>query len=409
MIYFSLVTKSLVGEAIEGVVVSEGASWTEQRRFMVKNLTELGMGKKDTMENVIWNDAQQIVESLMRQEGKPVQGRGLFLPATNNVIWSLATGDTRKQDDPLTADLTQKIVQNFENMSPSNLQALLSMNSLTYTRLLDFFGFPNVVRSTKAIHDMIRNAINRSHPDDSGNYIERGLAEIEKGTSKTLNKEVGKAHLLAHLSDMFIAGTDTTSGASEWCLAYLVYYPKWQERLFDELSTVTTGNARRICLADREFAHATNAFIEEVFRHSPMGLFPPPHKTLSDTMLDGKRIPKGTQVMYSLYSMHRDPKYYKSGDEDTFRPERFLDSNGEFKRDLCALTFFGLGKRRCPGEHLARAEVFMYMGTLVQSLQFDQGPDGPPNLIDPVTGLVMYCQPFSFLARKRSGVNLIGE
>ena len=39
-----------------------------------------------------------------------------------------------------------------------------------------------------------------------------------------------------------------------------------------------------------------------------------------------------------------------------FKPERFINSEGEFvPSDL--IGFFGIGKRRCPGETLARAEV----------------------------------------------------
>jgi len=49
-------------------------------------------------------------------------------------------------------------------------------------------------------------------------------------------------------------------------------------------------------LADRGKAHLTNAFMEEVSRHCPMAVFPPSHKTVQDSVLDGKRIPKGTQV-----------------------------------------------------------------------------------------------------------------
>jgi len=47
-------------------------------------------------------------------------------------------------------------------------------------------------------------------------------------------------------------------------------------------------------------------------------------------------------------------------DSEKFYPERFLDSNGSFKKDLGHTFFFGLGKRKCPGEVLGRAEVTKY-------------------------------------------------
>jgi len=382
---------------------------------MMKQMTDLGLGKRDVMEEAIWNDANVLLANIMQQDGRPIAGRGLFLPATSNVIWALATGELRSQNDPVAKDLTQKIVKNFENMSPSNPWALICMNSVKFTKMLMMLGLPNIITSSRAIADMIRRKVESSSPDPSGNYIERGLAEIEKDASPTLNKSIGKEHLMVQLGDMFVAGTDTTSSACEWCLAYLLIHRSWQDQIYAELEELTGGNERKVSLEDREKAHKTNAFIEEVLRHSPLGLFPPPHKTLADTVLDGKHIPKGTQVMYSLYSMHREPKYYDSpNDADAFRPERFIfgetaseeASRGVFKRDLYPTAIFGAGKRRCPGEQLARMEMFTYIAGMVQRFSLDVGPDGPPNLTDAITGLVMYCRPFTFVARKRQTVNL---
>jgi len=82
---------------------------------------------------------------------------------------------------------------------------------------------------------------------------------------------------------------------------------------------------------------------------------PPQHKTIADTVLEGKRIPKGTQVLYSLYAAHKHPA--TCPEPQKFKPERFLDENGHFMKDTGFMISFSLGKRRCPGELLARAEV----------------------------------------------------
>jgi cytochrome P450 len=86
-----------------------------------------------------------------------------------------------------------------------------------------------------------------------------------------------------------------------------------------------------------------------------MAGLPPPHKTLKDVILDGKRIPKNTQIMYSLYAAQRDPDL--CADAHEFKPERFLDANRHFVKDTGLSFIFSLGKRRCPGELLAKAEV----------------------------------------------------
>ena len=51
---------------------------------------------------------------------------------------------------------------------------------------------------------------------------------------------------------------------------------------------------------------------------------------------------------------HLNEKHFK--DPLQFKPDRFIDDKGEFvSGDIVSL--FGIGKRRCPGENLARAEV----------------------------------------------------
>jgi len=135
--------------------------------------------------------------------------QGLFLTATNNVIWSLATGVRRSQDDPLTIDLTARVVKIFEDMSPSNLLALFMINSATYCKILRFFGFRNTLSSKEAIVNMIEDTIEQSSAEPNGNYIERGLAEIERSgddNKSTFNKKTGKGYLTTQLLEMFIAG-----------------------------------------------------------------------------------------------------------------------------------------------------------------------------------------------------------
>ena len=52
--------------------------------------------------------------------------------------------------------------------------------------------------------------------------------------------------------------------------------------------------------------------------------------------------------------IHLDEKFFK--DPLKFKPERFLDNNGKFVTND-KVMLFSVGKRRCPGEALARAEV----------------------------------------------------
>lgn len=77
-------------------------------------------------------------------------------------------------------------------------------------------------------------------------------------------------------------------------------------------------------------------------------------------------------------------------DPSSFQPERFLSSDGTEVNKLEGekVLAFGLGKRRCIGEVIARNEVFLFLAILIQRLQFRTKPG---ELLDltPEYGLTM--------------------
>lgn len=77
-------------------------------------------------------------------------------------------------------------------------------------------------------------------------------------------------------------------------------------------------------------------------------------------------------------------------DPSSFNPERFLSADGtEFnKMEGEKVLVFGLGKRRCIGEVIARNEVYLFLAIIIQKLQFQSMP-GEPLDMTPEYGLTM--------------------
>ena len=81
-----------------------------------------------------------------------------------------------------------------------------------------------------------------------------------------------------------------------------------------------------------------------------------------------------------------------------FRPERFI-SEGRFAHDERNIPF-GVGKRRCLGESLARMENFLIFANLMKNFKFESG-DGTMPKERPVPGLTNGPQPFSMRIVKK--------
>lgn len=77
------------------------------------------------------------------------------------------------------------------------------------------------------------------------------------------------------------------------------------------------------------------------------------------------------------------------GDPSVFRPERFITPSGTLDKTLSEkVILFGLGKRKCIGETIARLEIFLFMAILMQQLEFSVSP-GMKVDMTPIYGLTI--------------------
>ena len=96
--------------------------------------------------------------------------------------------------------------------------------------------------------------------------------------------------------------------------------------------------------------------------------------------------------MPNLWEVHHDPDTWT--DPNVFRPERFLNSDTEFVNTDQVIPF-SVGARRCPGETLAKAEIFLFLTNLIQNFDFST-PDGEPTpKLDYQFGFTLLPRPFT--------------
>lgn len=208
----------------------------------------------------------------------------------------------------------------------------------------------------------------------------------EKRLDKDANLQLSDEQVVNVVVDLFGAGFDTVTTAISWSLLYLVTYPSAQKKIQEELDTVI-GRARHPRLSDKPQLPYMEAFILETFRHSSFLPFTIPHCTTRDTSLSGFYIPKGRCIFVNQWQINHDQKLW--GDPSEFRPERFLTPSGTINKALSEkVLLFGLGKRRCIGETIARFEVFLFLAILLQQFEFSILP-GVKVDMTPIYGLIM--------------------
>ncbi|XP_070263639.1 cytochrome P450 1A2 isoform X2 [Myotis yumanensis] len=222
---------------------------------------------------------------------------------------------------------------------------------------------------------------------DSVQDITGALFKHCKKDSRPSGGFIPEEKIVSLINDIFGAGFDSVTTAISWCLMYLVTNPEIQQKIQEELDTVI-GRARYPRLSDRAQLPYMEAFILETFRHSSFVPFTIPHSTTRDTTLNGFYIPKERYVFINQWHVNHDQKLW--GDPSEFRPERFLTADGTTINKTLSekVMLFGMGKRRCIGEVLAKWEVFLFLAILLQRLEFSVLPGVKVDLT-PIYGLTM--------------------
>ncbi|XP_061452467.1 cytochrome P450 2F3-like [Rhineura floridana] len=345
-----------------GVVFANGDRWRQLRRFSLSTLRNFGMGKR-SIEERIQEEAQCLVEEFRKTQGVPFVPISILSRAVSNVICSIVFGDRFAYNDEKFLTLNKLITERFRVASTSSCQ-LYNI----FPEILEKIPGPHHAGS-KCCQEIIsfieeRIKMQQASLDASApqNFIDCFLAKMEQEKHNP-SSEYCMENLVMTTFNLFFAGTETISTTLRFGFLILLKYPQIQEKLHEEIDRVI-GQDRSPGIEDRNKMPYTEAVLHEIQRFSdilPMSL---PHAVTQDTHFRGYVIPKGTYIYPLLSTVHYDSEQHSNPDE--FDPRRFLDSHGCFKK-VDAFMPFSAGKRICLGEGLARAELFLFFTTILQT------------------------------------------
>ncbi|XP_052175560.1 iridoid oxidase-like [Diospyros lotus] len=204
------------------------------------------------------------------------------------------------------------------------------------------------------------------------------LLEHDEGGNEGSDK-ISETNVNIIIVEMYLAGSETTSGVIEWAMAELLRHPDSMREVKEELDRVLGPN-RKVEENDMDQLPYLQAVVKETFRlHSPAPLLVP-RKTLEDLNYMGYFIPKSTQVIVNAWAIGRDPDHWE--DPSSFRPERFLGKNTEYKGQHFDLIPFGSGRRMCVGLPLAHRTVPLALAALLHSFEWELDSSVTPETMD---------------------------
>jgi cytochrome P450 len=192
-------------------------------------------------------------------------------------------------------------------------------------------------------------------------------AEDEQSGSPQVLKYLKPHNIQNAMQDLFLAGVETSRITLLWSFAILASFPDVQTRIREEV-LYNIPNKDVPTLAHRSKCHYTTAFVSEVLRWRMMAPTGIPHKTTVDVELNGYKFKKNTMITVLLSSSLNNKEIW--GDPEIFRPERFLDNEGHFIPRVNPFYIpFSVGRRTCPGEKMALADMFFIIARFMQQTE----------------------------------------
>ncbi|KAG6635049.1 hypothetical protein I3843_11G015100 [Carya illinoinensis] len=340
-----------------------GNYWREVRKIVILEL--LSAKRVQSFQSVRDEEVAHMLDSVSLSSG-PVNLSELTLSLANNIVCRVAFG---KKYDGGESDSKSGVHQTLRE----------TQDLLGGFCIADFFpwmGWLNkfngleerVEKNFRQLDEFYEKVIeeHRSSKPENDEDLVAVLLRIQKDSNQELPLHIDQ--IKAVLTDMFIAGTDTSSATIVWIMSELIRNPSVMQRAQVEVREIVKGK-QKVEESDLLKLIYLKSIVKEGFRLHPPAPLLVPRETTESCTIEGYHIPAKTRVFFNAKSIGEDPKYWKNPKE--FRPERFLDSSVDFRGQHFELLPFGAGRRGCPGIQFATQLIELALANLLHRFDWE--------------------------------------
>ncbi|KAL2525427.1 Cytochrome [Abeliophyllum distichum] len=363
--------------------------WRQMRKICVLEL--LSSKQVKSFASIRSDEVLKLIKSIKSTVGTPINLIEKIFSSTSSITARAAFGKICKDKDTLVklfqqgvslaagfelADLfpSSKILRLFSS-SRVKLWAMRHKLDAILDEIIDEHK-ENLARMSKDDKGSDQEESKRRGNGESGNedLVDVFLRVKESGE---LEIPIDYDNIKAVLSDVFSAGTDTSSSTTDWAMVELIRNPRVIAKAQAEVREIFKGR-EIIDDTDLQKLKYLKMVIKETLRmHTSVPLLP--RASTKDCEVNGYFIPANATVLVNAWEMGRDPKYWTN--PENFEPERFENNDVDFIGNNFEYLPFGSGRRMCPGMTFGIAGVELPLAQLLYNFNWKL-PEGinPDNL-----------------------------
>ncbi|PFH58891.1 hypothetical protein XA68_13076 [Ophiocordyceps unilateralis] len=384
---------------ISGKQFDETCKW--HRRLMHKQF-----GSKSIVaryHDIVEAEAKVLLWRIWRE---PENLMKLLKIATGAIILKVTYGYTIDRDnvDPLV-DLIDQMMNNFSDAFTAMTWPVDLIPAIQYLpSFLPGMGFKKTAVRWKRIttvtadipYSFVQKQIKTANPRPS--YVARLLQEYSSSDTKGQVDDAAEEAIKNSAAVLFGGGADTTSSSLSSFILAMTLFPDVQRRAQQEIDGVV-GSRRLPRPDDRPNMPYTEGIVAEALRWLPVVPIGTAHRASEEAVCKDYVIPKGAQILPSIWWFTHDPEVYH--EPDKFDPERYASRNEPDPRSVV----FGFGRRMCPGQYFADANLFLIISHILSvfNIRKDVDENGVEmeTKVEMTPGLISYPVKFPYRIRPR--------
>ncbi|PIN01955.1 Cytochrome P450 CYP4/CYP19/CYP26 subfamily [Handroanthus impetiginosus] len=347
----------------QGIFNSDGDTWLIQRKtaaleFTTRTLRQaMARWVNRTIRTRLW-----IILEKASKEHKSVDLQDLLLRLTFDNICGLTFG---KDPETLSPEMPENpFAIAFDSATEATLQRLLYPGFLWRLKKIIDYGAENRLRkSLQIVENYMSEALEARKETPSDDLLSRFMKKRDIDGNLFPNSVLKRIAL-----NFVLAGRDTSSVALSWFFWLVMNTPRVEQKVIEEIASVlqeTRGKNPQSWIEEPlTFDEADRlvylkAAIAETLRLYPSVPEDFKYVVKDDVLPDGSKLPAGSTVTYSIYSVGR-MKSIWGEDCLEFKPERWLSTGGdrfEPPKDAYKFVAFNGGPRTCLGKDLAYLQM----------------------------------------------------
>ncbi|GFT99345.1 cytochrome P450 2C8 [Nephila pilipes] len=218
-----------------GLASINGHEWTTQRRYSMRVLNDVGLGKSK-WRDFVQDEVDEYVQLLEKQKGEPFEPKLSLIASIANNISSLIFGYRLPLESPQMSVIIQAIYSFPKYFNQTGLFLIPGM--FTFFKIT---GLNQGMTEFTAFNNLFREEVNKKKKktDETNeiSFVDDYLQKLKEEESK---KETSfqETHLIGNIQSLVIGGTETTTNTLLWLFLVMVIHPKIQQKVQEEVDSV---------------------------------------------------------------------------------------------------------------------------------------------------------------------------